>query len=181
MKKFLVLLLLICSSAWASGYQQIESLMTGIIGTDGAQLAGGKVYAYLPGTTTLTTIYQDSSGATAHANPLTLDVNGRALAFTNRTVRLKITDADGVLVADLDNLVYGTGYTRRYVESFTSGAGMTGFYLSGTYATATSILNVFIDGVRQASGTFTWTPPAVVLDAPIPVAGCSVEAEIWSQ
>lgn len=42
----------------------------------GNPLASGKLYTYLAGTTTATTVYQTSSG-TAHANPIVLDSAGR--------------------------------------------------------------------------------------------------------
>lgn len=50
---------------------------TQFLDDSGNPLAGGKVYYYEAGTTTLQTTYSDSAGTTPNANPLTLDSAGR--------------------------------------------------------------------------------------------------------
>lgn len=161
MKRLILLLLLICSPAWAGRYQQIDALWCGIIGTDGSQLAGGKVYFYLPGTTKLTTVYQDSNGTASHTNPVTLDVNGRALVFANRTVRVRIVNSDGVLIADYDNLIYGSGsigdYSNEIRETHTATVGQTVATLVNPYVVGANSLTVYVDGIRQNSGDYSET------------------------
>lgn len=44
----------------------------------GAALAGGKLYSYIPGTSTPKATYTDQSGAVANPNPVILDGNGEA-------------------------------------------------------------------------------------------------------
>lgn len=178
MKRLLLVILLLVSvatSAGAAGYVAIESLWCGLRDSAGDALSGGKVYFYSAGTTTLTTVYSDP-GATPTTNPVILDSNGRALVFTNAALRIVVHTASDVPVLDYDELAYGDaatgGVASRIVDTFTSTSGQTTFLLS-TSATDAEI-DAYIEGVHQASGTFTWTPPLVVFDAPL-LASWSVE------
>lgn len=79
---------------WLAGLVALACLISGadaatlLFRTKGTQffddsgnpLAGGKVYYYQAGTTTLQTTYSDSGGTTPNANPLTLDSAGRLTA-----------------------------------------------------------------------------------------------------
>lgn len=86
----------------------IESLViSGSRKSDGSANASGKVWAYLPGTSTTAQLYSDTDGTLVLTQPLVLDAGGlvpRATApdgvFTAIPIRLYIEDADGVVVAD---------------------------------------------------------------------------------
>lgn len=71
----------------------------------GDSYAGGKLYFYLTGTTTLATIYTDAARTTAHANPVIADAGGVfAPIWLNPTISYRVqlkTSAD-VLVYDVD-------------------------------------------------------------------------------
>jgi hypothetical protein len=178
MKRFLLVLFLVAyaASAGAAGYAQIDSLWCGLRDSVGDALAGGKVYFYKAGTTATATVYSDP-GLTPLSNPVILDSNGRALVFTNSALRIVVHTATDVPVLDYDELAYGVAATglngTRIVDSFTSTSGQTTFLLSTSAAGAE--IDCYIDGCRQASGTFTWTPPLVIFSTGMPLASMSVE------
>jgi hypothetical protein len=61
-------------------------------------LAGGKVYTYIPSTTTPKTTWQDSAEATPNSNPITLDAYGSCLLYGAGAYQLTVTDALGVSI-----------------------------------------------------------------------------------
>jgi hypothetical protein len=79
----------------------------------GNPLASGKLYTYLPGTTTLTNTYKDYAGATVNTNPVILDANGECDLFYNGYLKLSLYDASNVLVWTKDNIPYGP-FPRYY-------------------------------------------------------------------
>lgn len=82
----------------------VDILASGVTDDDGAILANGTVTAYLAGTTTLETLYEDFDLEEPHANPLTLSASGRAIAFTDERVKLVFHDSDGNLIRTIDNV-----------------------------------------------------------------------------
>jgi hypothetical protein len=73
---------------------------TQFLSSAGVPLAGGSVYHYVPGTSTLFTTYQDYQGTVANTNPITLDSAGEAIIFVAGAVRQVVYDASGNLVWD---------------------------------------------------------------------------------
>ena len=73
---------------------------------DGSLLAGGKVYVYLAGTSTLTNSYTDSTGGTPNASPVILDAKGEGTIWTQGTVKINVLNSANVQV---------TGYPVDYV------------------------------------------------------------------
>jgi hypothetical protein len=67
--------------------------------------AGAKAYFYLPGTSTLTTVYSDATLTTATSNPVVANGAGRfpdVYLDVDLTYRVRITDADDVLLDESD-------------------------------------------------------------------------------
>jgi len=62
------------------------------IDADGKPYAGGQVFHYVPGTTTLKDTYQDPDGTILNTNPLTLDSAGRAIIFGTGAYRQILFD-----------------------------------------------------------------------------------------
>lgn len=89
---------------------------------NGVPLAGGKVYSYVPNTTTPKTTWLDPNQATANPNPVTLNAGGYAPSgsggnggiFGQGNYRQIVKDAS-------DNLVWD-GFTSAYGSSAPSGA-----------------------------------------------------------
>lgn len=63
-------------------------------------LAGGSVYMYVPGTTTLKNTYQDSGGTIINSNPITLDGNGECLLWGSGAYRQVVYDVTNNLIWD---------------------------------------------------------------------------------
>lgn len=62
---------------------------------NGAPLAGGKVYFYIPGTQTAKTTWRDSGGTTPNANPVVLDAAGRAIIYGSGSYQQLVQDSLG--------------------------------------------------------------------------------------
>lgn len=67
---------------------------------NGAPYANGKVYFYVPNSTTPKTTWVDPNQATANTNPVTLDSAGRAVIYGNGQYRQQLYDQFGTLVWD---------------------------------------------------------------------------------
>lgn len=96
--------------------QIFQTLLAGLR-FDGADLAGGKVYFYSPGTTTFKSIYIDRDKTTEAANPYTLNTNGQARIYGDGVYDIKVTTATGVEkaywynVSMVDPVAYGVDAT----------------------------------------------------------------------
>ena len=70
-------------------------------------LAGGLLYYYIAGTSTLQTTYSEQTGTVANSNPIQLDANGRLLTSvylgSNNDYKEVLTDANGVTQAPWPN------------------------------------------------------------------------------
>lgn len=73
---------------------------------NGAQLFGVKMFFYEAGTTTPRAMYQNSALTVAHANPVVMNASGMMPVIYSGVgaYRVRITDADGGLIDDFDDL-----------------------------------------------------------------------------
>lgn len=88
--------------------KQVDFLVAGIRHplTD-EPLAGGLVYTYAAGTSTLANLYVDRDTAEGEAtNPVVLDAYGRAEVYGNGVYKFVVADADDVTVIEMDGLEY---------------------------------------------------------------------------
>lgn len=74
---------------------------------NGKPYAGGKVYFYIPSTTTPKTTWQDAAGSVPNTNPVVLDSAGRAIIYGTGAYRQILKDSLGNLV--WDQLTQDTG------------------------------------------------------------------------
>lgn len=109
---------------------------------DGTANASGKVWAYLPNTSTTAQLYSDVDGTLSLTQPLVLDQSGRVPSatapdgvFTSIPIRLYIEDADGVVVSD---------------SLFTPATGAT--VSLDNPATTSSDLNEYVTNVQTSTG-----------------------------
>lgn len=105
----------------------------------GLPLAGGKLYTYEAGTSTLYDTYTDSTGATANTNPVILDARGEANVWLEQGVAYKyvLKDSLDVLIWTVDQInsapaggftqLFGNGTVSAPSISFLNSTGM-GFY-----------------------------------------------------
>lgn len=143
---------------------------------NGIPLVGGKVYFYIPNTTTPKDTYQDAAQTILNTNPVILDSSGRAVIWGNGSYRQVVydslnnliwdqvtQDANAGLVGNLTDQTFiaGTDFTpgtttqltlSAYFESASNlwvdfdGAAQHGFTLSGTTLTFSSAIPT---GVRK--------------------------------
>ena len=72
--------------------------------SNGAPLAGGKIYTYVAGTTTPQPTYTDSTLITPLANPVVLDSAGRAQIWLSGFYKIVVKDALGNTISTTDNI-----------------------------------------------------------------------------
>jgi microcystin-dependent protein len=75
--------------------------------SNGAPLAGGRVYSYQAGTSTPQATYTDSSGGTPNANPIILDASGSASVWLDPTLSYKfiLKDSSDNVIKTIDGIV----------------------------------------------------------------------------
>jgi hypothetical protein len=74
--------------------------------SNGNPLAGGKLYTYAGGTTTLLATYTDSTGTTLNSNPIILDSRGEANVWLaiSTSYKFKLTNASDVQIWVVDGI-----------------------------------------------------------------------------
>ena len=101
---------------------------------DGVPLAGGKLYSYAAGSSTLQTVYTSSSGVTAWSNPIILNSAGRVSGggeiwlTNNLAYKFILNDSTDVTIASYDN-VSGIGDDTNVLAllAASSGASLVGY------------------------------------------------------
>lgn len=124
------------------------------IDSTGKPLVGGKVYFYIPNTSTLKDTYQDSAQTILNTNPVVLDANGQAIIWGVGTYRQVVYDQNGNLIwdqitEDITNGGIGNFADNMFVSGtdFTQGV-TTQLTLAANYGSLDNIW-VFFDGVWQ--------------------------------
>lgn len=102
----------------------IEPLVSGIRDSSGQYVQNGLVYFYDAGTTTLTTVYQDSQLTEPHANPATLDSNGCLTAYSTEKIKIVVVNSAGSTVKTLDYLGTSDADVSAAAVNITAGSGL---------------------------------------------------------
>jgi len=133
---------------------------------NGTPLAGGKVYYYIPYTTTAKNTWQDINLSILNTNPIILDAAGECIAWGAGAYRQQVYDVNNNLI--WDQYTYGISPTgSNFVsqeEVQTATQGQTAFSLATlTYTPGINSLVVFVNGSKQLVGTnYTETSSSVV-------------------
>jgi hypothetical protein len=127
---------------------------------NGAPLVGGKMYTYSAGTTTPQAAYTDSTGITAHSNPIVLDSAGRVPGgeiwlTMGSNYKFVLQTSASVLIATYDN-IYGSGSRVAYRDDFTGNGATVNFTLTANPSDVNNT-SVFINGVYQQKSSFSLT------------------------
>jgi hypothetical protein len=133
---------------------------------NGNPLAGGKVYYYIPYTTTAKNTWQDINLSILNTNPIILDSAGECIAWGAGAYRQQVYDVNNNLI--WDQYTYGINpagsnfVSQEEVQTATQ--GQTAFTLTTiTYTPGINSLVVFVNGSKQLVGTnYTETSSAVV-------------------
>lgn len=109
----------------ASAQAILPNARTQFVDANGAPLAGGSVYFYIPGTTTPATTWQDPALSTPNTNPVVLDSGGRAQIWGNRIYREVVYD-------QFTNIVWDQQTSSGFTLASLDGATLTNITLAGT-------------------------------------------------
>ncbi len=82
---------------------------TQFLDNNGNPLSSGKVFFYIPNTTTLKTTWQDSAKTIANANPVVLDAGGRAIIYGDGTYRQIVKTSGNSTIFDAVTASAGSG------------------------------------------------------------------------
>ena len=149
-----------------SSYTILPNGKQQFITSNGTPLAGGKVYYYIPSTTTFKNTYQDAAGINLNTNPVVLDANCQCIVYGNGSYRQQVFDVNGNLI--WDQQVDSPG-TFGNVNTFTSDGSTINFTLSATPVSLNS-MNVSINGVTQIPGTnYTLSGQTLTLSSAAPI------------
>lgn len=110
-KTFFLSLCVIANTHFA--YGQTASILpqgyTQYLDNNGKPLSAGKVYNYIPNTTTPKTTWQDAAETTPNANPVILDAGGRARILGDGSYRQIVRDRNNNLIWDAVTSSAGSG------------------------------------------------------------------------
>ena len=109
------------------------------IDSNGNPLASGKVYYYIPSTTTFKTTYLDDAGVNVNTNPIVLDANGQCIAYGSGSYRQQVYDVNNNLIWDVQ---IDSPITLSQIESIYSasnGSSLIGYNQGGTGAINTTV------------------------------------------
>lgn len=102
MKRILLALLLLCAGLGevALGASLLPNGKQQFFSANGNPLSAGKVYFYVPGTTTPKDTYQDPAGTILNTNPVQLDAGGFAVIYGSGSYRQVVKDGNGNTIYD---------------------------------------------------------------------------------
>lgn len=95
--------------AYAADQSLIPPGKTTFLDSNGKPLSSGKVYFYVPSTTTPKTTYKDFDGSIPNTQPVTLDAAGRALIWGTGQYRQIVKDKNDNLIWDVETSAAGSG------------------------------------------------------------------------
>lgn len=112
-KTFFLSLCIVANTHFAFG--QTASILppgyTQYLDSNGKPLSSGKVYNYVPNTTTLKTTWQDAAETIPNANPVILDAGGRAKILGDGSYRQIVKDRNNNTIWDAVTSSTGSGST----------------------------------------------------------------------
>lgn len=100
----------------------LQTLKHQFFDSSGNPLSGGKLYAYVAGTSTPKDTYTDQGGLTANANPVILDSRGEASIWFNGSYKVVLKTAADATIWTVDNIQDpATGFvTLTGIETLTN-------------------------------------------------------------
>jgi hypothetical protein len=140
---------------------------------DGTVAAGGKVYVYEPGTTTLKNSWTDSTQSSANTNPVILDSKGEADIWTSGLCKINVLQSDNAQVTGYPvDMLGGDGgrelitTDRTYYVATTGSDSNTGLSVGSPFLTIQKAIDVvgsldmsiYQVTIQVADGTYTSAP-----------------------
>lgn len=136
----------------------------------GQPLSSGKVYFYIPGTTSPKNTYKDSAQTILNTNPVVLNAAGRAIIYGSGVYRQIVKDSTGNTI--WDQLSTDTSGTFSSYGGVSTGSSNAQVVVGTNFSAVTGQSIVFISGFTS-SGPVTLSPDngqtsyATVIDTPI--------------
>jgi len=125
-----------------SSYTILPNGKQQFITSNGTPLAGGKVYYYIPSTTTFKNTYQDAAGVNLNTNPVILDANGQCIVYGQGSYRQQVFDVNNNLIWDqqVDSPLNQTDFIN-FQNSLASstGSSLIGYNEGATGATTITV------------------------------------------
>jgi hypothetical protein len=106
---FLFFSFLLLNPALAQNAAILPQGKTQFLDNNGNPLSSGKVFFYIPSTTTFKTTWQDAAKTTPNTNPVILDAGGRAIIYGDGTYRQLVRTSANVTIFDAVTASAGTG------------------------------------------------------------------------
>ena len=118
----------------------IASLPKFQFSANGVPMVGGTLTAYIAGSTTPATTWQDAAMSIANTNPITLDARGECVLWLDSTVSYKfiLKNASGVIQWTQDNIASGA-VMRTDLAGVTGTSLMGGTWFGGVVATIATL------------------------------------------
>jgi len=122
----LIIFMLLAHLSWAGTLMSNPKFQA--FDSSGVPLAGGKLYSYLPGTTTSKATYSDRNLSTPNTNPVILDSRGEATIYGSGLYKLVLKDSSDVTIWTMDNVEFvgGGGSYNLYPNPSESDHGAAG-------------------------------------------------------
>lgn len=150
------------------------------IDSTGKPLAGGKVYFYVPNTSTLKDTYQDAAQTILNTNPIILDANGQAIIWGVGTYRQVVYDQFNNLIWDQITEDISGGLIGNFTEDvfvagvdFTPGT-TTQLTLSANFGSPDNIFVFFNAAYQGSDSILSLVDNVLTFSAPIPVGVTNV-------
>ena len=118
---------------------------------NGVPLASGKVYFYVPGTTTLKNTYQDSGASVLNTNPVSLDAAGRAIIYGTGFYRQVVQDVNGNTI--WDQLTADTSSAASSWSGISTGSANAQVVTAGNFSSQSGQTISFFAGYSNSAGT----------------------------
>lgn len=152
---------------------------------NGAPLAGGQIFFYIPNTSTPKATYQDAAQTILNTNPIILDSRGEAVIWGSGTYRQVVKDSLGNLIWDRITQDPNAGLTGNMTDNqFVAGTDFTPGTTTQLTLTAGpgSLANTwaFFDTLYQDDTQYSISGTTLTFGSPIPIGVQRVTVKIGS-
>ena len=157
-----VLFLFVRLSLGATKGKQVEFLLSGLV-ANGQMLSLGKVYTYAAGTTSAKSLYTDAEMTEIASNPLTLDLNGRYVAYGDGLYKFVVKNSVDTIIftADDVDLTSVKDFSTSNVNPFGITLYQRNIISSSVVSLAATVGSFTVTGYVNVTGPSTWNNASI--------------------